>query len=58
MLKRILCNMPWAHLTVTQHVLIKMNFGDLKKKITNAVSCTVHVNNVLFLPHLKLKNNN
>lgn len=48
MLKRIFCNMAWAHLTVTQHVLIKMIFGIF------AVSCTVHVNFITFLPHLKL----
>lgn len=48
MLKRIFCNMAWAHLTVTQHVLIKMIFGIF------AVSCTVHVNFINFLPHLKL----
>lgn len=40
--------MAWAHLTVTQHVLIKMIFGIF------AVSCTVHVNFITFLPHLKL----
>lgn len=40
--------MAWAHLTVTQHVLIKMIFGIF------AVSCTVHVNVITFLPHLKL----
>lgn len=48
MLKRIFCNMAWAHLTVTQHVLIKMIFGIF------AVSCTVHVNFIKFFPHLKL----
>lgn len=40
--------MAWAHLKVTQHVLIKMIFGLF------AVSCTVHVNFITFLPHLKL----
>lgn len=48
MLKRIICNMAWAHLTVTQHVLIKMIFGIF------AVSCTVHVRVITFLPHLQL----
>uniref|UniRef100_A0A0E9X1B2 Uncharacterized protein n=1 Tax=Anguilla anguilla TaxID=7936 RepID=A0A0E9X1B2_ANGAN len=38
MLKRGICNMAWAHLTETQHVLIKKIFGIF------AVSCTVHVN--------------
>lgn len=46
MLKRIICNMAWAHLTVTQHVLIKMIFGIF------AVSCTVHVRVITFLPPL------
>lgn len=32
MLKRVFGNMAWAHLTVTQHVLIKTIFGDIKKK--------------------------
>lgn len=40
--------MAWAHLTVTQHVLIKMIFGIF------AVSCTVHVRVITFLPHLQL----
>lgn len=44
MLKRIFCNMAWAHLTVTQHVLIKMIFGIF------AVSCTVHVSFIKFPP--------
>lgn len=48
MLKMIFCNMAWAHLTITQHVLIKMIFGIF------AVSCTVHVNFFTFLPQLKL----
>lgn len=39
MLKRVFGNMALAHLTVTQHVLIKTIFGEKK----NAVSCTVHV---------------
>lgn len=42
MLKGIFCNMSWAHLTVTQHVLIKKIFGIF------AVSCTVHVNFITF----------
>lgn len=32
MLKRVFGNMAWAHLTVTQHVLIKTIFGEKKKK--------------------------
>lgn len=36
--------MAWAHLTVTQHVLIKKIFGIF------AVSCTVHVNVIYFDP--------
>lgn len=34
--------MAWAHLTVTQHVLIKKIFGIF------AVSCTVHVSFIYF----------
>lgn len=49
MLKRIICNMAWAHLTVTQHVLITMIFGIF------AVSCTVHVRVITFLPHLQIE---
>lgn len=44
--------MAWAHLTVTQHVLIKKIFGIF------AVSCTVHVSFIYFatpLPLLHLK---
>lgn len=31
MLKRVFGNMAWAHLTVTQHVLIKTIFGEKRK---------------------------
>lgn len=44
MLKRIFCNMAWAHLTVIQHVLLKKILGIF------AVSCTVHVNFIYFDP--------
>lgn len=45
MLKRVFGNMAWAHLTVTQHVLIKTIFGEKK-----AVSRAVHVDDDPFTP--------